>query len=76
MVLKKDKEQFTHKFHTLNKKIVATPGHRAQQSKPAVTSQLLLDVSRPVNTLTDSAVYLNLDDGLLDRLRRITVLWS
>lgn len=60
----------------LYKKIVATPGHAVQQSKLAIVSQLLLDGSRPVNTLTDSAVYLNLDDGLLARLRRVRVLWS
>lgn len=60
----------------LHKKIVATPSHTVQKSTLAVISQLLLDGSRPVNTLTDSAVYLNLDDGLLDRLRRIRVLWS
>lgn len=76
MVLKKDKEQLTHRFHMLHKKIVATPGHTVRKSTLAVISQLLLDGSQPLNTLTDSAGYLNLDDGLLDRLRRIRILWS
>lgn len=51
-------------------KIVPIPGDTAQESKLATVNQLLLDVSQPLDILSDSAVYLNLDGHLLDGLRK------
>lgn len=75
MILEKDKKHIYAQIVHASQKDYVHYGFYSSKSKLALINHLL-DVSQPLDILTNSSVCLNLDYGLLDETIKKTILQS